>query len=127
MGLKAVAAVSGGSGGTVVTTGSFVSGETPTGAINSTTGSDGNATYTTTYAAAMSADGTTPIMWFDVDVFGLGADGTTPSATLEYIYGVHYTYVAATKTITVISPMRLTGGGGGSNTMTARISYVRVP
>lgn len=125
--LKAIAPLTGGSSGTVITTGSFVTGETPTGTVNGTTGSNGNADFVTAYEAAMSADGTTPIMWFEVDVFGLGADATTPSATLGYIYGTHYTYVAATKTITTISPMRLTGGASGSNVMIPKVSYVRVP
>lgn len=53
--LRSVSGSSGGSGGVPLTNANFADNETPTGTINGTTGSDGNADFTLAYAPSPAA------------------------------------------------------------------------
>ncbi len=115
--LKAIAPSAGGGAGSPVGTGNFVEGGTPTGTIDSTTGSDGNGVFTIAETVALDAN-SQPIIELFTTVFGSSGGGVLQ------VRGTNYTFDVATKTITYTATNFPTGGGSGSTTMTHRYNCI---
>lgn len=106
MGLKAVANPNAGPN-PPISNANFSDNETPTGTINSTTGSDGNGAFTLTNAPSPAGS--------------LQLEVTTLGSATGMVAGIHYNLSGST--ITYTAGNFPTGGGGGSSTMTHRAWY----